>query len=327
MRRLMARCAHIMQAKTLSRCTILTALFFCLGSVVRAQTGTNAFGFSGPEIYPIDDGIALLHSADLDGDGLNDLIVANNLRAKINLLYNQTGKTNRTADAKLAQKTEINDLPPDARFRIDSIPADERISAMDVVDLNGDGRPDIVYYGDAKDLIVLYNLGTNGWSEPKRWHIEDGRLDGNALVTGDLNGDGLTDIVLLGDNGSLYFLAQQADHTLAEPQKISYSGTPKSVQIVDVTATAKVICCSWIGTAPRRSVSVCKTPAASLARKFISRPSPCARFGRTMLETNGKTYVVTIAQTSGRAEVSQFTRRPATFCPAPFARDNFKSCP
>jgi len=53
---------------------------------------TNNFGFTGPEIFPIDDQIGLLHAADLDGDGLNDLVVANNLRSKISLLYNQTGK-------------------------------------------------------------------------------------------------------------------------------------------------------------------------------------------------------------------------------------------
>ena len=50
---------------------------------------------------PIDQQIGLLHVADLDGDGLNDIVVANNLRSKINLLYNMTGKTNR-ADGRSA---------------------------------------------------------------------------------------------------------------------------------------------------------------------------------------------------------------------------------
>ncbi len=204
-----------------------------LGFPVSAATVTNMFGFTGPEIFPVDQQIALLHVADLDGDGLNDIVVANNLRSKINLLYNQTGKTNRV-DAQSARKLDINELPPDSRFRLDSIPVDERIAALNVIDLNGDGRPDLVFFGDGKDLEVLYNLGTNGWSEPKRWHFEDGRMDANSLATGDLNGDGLTDVALLGDNGAVYFLAQQKDHTLAEPQKIPYSGTPKAIQISDV---------------------------------------------------------------------------------------------
>ena len=100
-------------------CCVALALRFHSG-LRRGETATNSFGFTGPEIFPIDDGINLLHAADLNGDGLNDLIVVNNLRSKINLLYNQTGKTNLAA--KPARKLEINELPPDARFRIDSIP-------------------------------------------------------------------------------------------------------------------------------------------------------------------------------------------------------------
>src|SRR6202789_793215 len=106
----------------------MAVVFFHFSS--RADSPTNAFGFSGPEIYPIDQQVGLLHVADLDGDGLNDIVVANNLRAKINLLYNMTGKTNR-ADANPLHKLELNELPPDSRFRIDSIPANERIAAMD----------------------------------------------------------------------------------------------------------------------------------------------------------------------------------------------------
>src|SRR5208282_5734484 len=133
-----------------------------------------SFGFTGPEVFPIDSQISLLHAADLTGDGLMDLIVVNNARSKIELLYNQTGKTNLAA-AVPGRKLEMNELPPDARFRIESIPSEKRIDSLVVADLNGDGRPDIAYYGDPKELVVLYNLGSNNWSAPKRWPIDDGQ--------------------------------------------------------------------------------------------------------------------------------------------------------
>ena len=134
-----------------------------LGAIVitgRGDSGTNRFGFTGPEIFPIDNQIGHLRAADLDGDGLQDLIVVNNSRSKINLLYNQTGKTNQ-AEAKTA-KRELNQLPPDARFRIDSIASEKRISSLVVADLNGDDRPDVAYYGEPKELVVQFNQGTNG---------------------------------------------------------------------------------------------------------------------------------------------------------------------
>ncbi len=103
-------------------CASVAALMLTFASSLQGENATNSLGFTGPEFYPLNDGIALLHAADLDGDGLNDLVVVNNLHSKINLQYNRTGKTNDVIDLHLPRKLELNELPPDARFRIDSIP-------------------------------------------------------------------------------------------------------------------------------------------------------------------------------------------------------------
>ncbi len=58
------------------------------------KTNQALFGFTGPETFPIENAITQLRAGDIDGDGLMDLVVANNARAKINILFNQTGKTN-----------------------------------------------------------------------------------------------------------------------------------------------------------------------------------------------------------------------------------------
>ena len=310
-----------------SVCAVFAAVVFCFASAVRGETVTNTFGFTGPEFYPIDDGISLLHAADLTGDGLNDLIVVNNLRSKINLLYNRTGKTNQVDDAKPPVKPDLNELPPDARFRIDSIPVDERIGAMVVTDLNGDGKPDIAFYGDGKDLEVIYNLGTNGWSDPKRWHFEDGQMTPNALANGDLNGDGRTDLVLLGDNGSLYFLAQNADHTLAEPQKIPYSGTPKAVQIVDVDGDGKddLLLVDFDSPTPLRFRL--QNSSGQLGPEIYFKVPPIRSFDIDNLGGDAKNYVVTIAQSSGRAEVSQFTCKPSEVLSGAFHQGQFQILP
>ena len=277
---------------------------------VRAASVTNQFGFSGKEVFPVDQMINNLRVADLDGDGLNDLIVVNNLRSKISLLYNLTGKTNRT-DTTPAQKPELNDLPPGARFRIDSVPTEERIAALVVTDVNADGRPDLIYFGDTKDLIVRYNLGTNGWSEPKRWHIDDGRLDSNALSVGDLNGDGLADIALLGDNGAVFFLAQQKDHTLAEPVKIPYSGTPKAVQIADINGDGKndLLFVDFDTTTPFR-VRL-QIAGGQLGPEIYFKTQPVRSFWLDTLAGGTTNFLTDIVQATGRAEVSQFTRQPA----------------
>src|SRR6266850_8169975 len=155
---------------------------FAISCAAASATNETFFAFTGPETFPIDPFISELRAADLDGDGLMDLIVVNNSRSKITLLYNQTGKTN-IAQPRFPVKRELNELPPDARFRIDSIASEKRIAALVVADLNGDGRPDIAYYGEPKELVVQYNQGSNGWSVPKRWPLDDGLLDPYALVS------------------------------------------------------------------------------------------------------------------------------------------------
>src|SRR5213593_2418323 len=199
--------------KCIPGCLLVAAMVTFVCPSLTASTLTNRFGFTGPEIFPIDNQISQLRVADLNGDGLNDLIVVNNGRSKINLLYNQTGKTNLAVKPSRAGRRDFNELPADARFRIESIASEKRIASLVVADLNGDGRPDIAYYGEPKELVVQYNQGTNGWSTPKRWNIEDGQLSPNALGSGDLNGDGRTDLVLLAEN-HIYFIPQKEDHSL-----------------------------------------------------------------------------------------------------------------
>ncbi len=308
--------------KTLTLAIVGSA--FALG-VNAADSATNRFGFTGPEIFPIDPQISLLRAADLDGDGLTDLIVVNNSRSKINLLYNRTGKTNDVAH-KNEEKREINDLPPDARFRIDSIASEKRITSLLVTDLNGDGRPDLAYYGDPRELVVQYNQGTNGWSTPKRFAIDDGQFVADALVAGDLNGDKRTDLVLLGEN-NIYFLAQNADHTLAEPEKIPFSGSVKSVQVLDIDGDGRddLLLVNWENTNPFRFRL--QNSEGQLGPEVHFTLPAVRSYAADDLDGDHKTEVVTISQNSGRAQVSTFTRKEPEPLSGAFKQGQFQVLP
>lgn len=315
----------ILPTRLLSAALLAAACILCY-SVLAAGTNLNRFGFTGPEIFPIDSQISQLRVADLDGDGLNDLIVVNNARSKINLLYNQTGKTNLTVKPGPVGKREVNELPPDARFRIESIASEKRIACLVVADLNGDGRPDIAYYGEPKELVVLYNQGTNGWSAPKRWPIDDGQLSPNALTTGDLNGDGRTDLLLLADN-YVYFLAQQSDHTLGEPRKIPLSAPVKSIQVVDVDGDGRgdLLLVNWDDRNPYRFRL--QKPDGQLGAEFYFASAPIRSYWADNLEPGGKTQVISIALNSGRAAISEFVRKPAQPLTGCFSQGQFQVLP
>jgi hypothetical protein len=285
----------------------LTGLVFlgacCAGSAADSDAELTNFGFTGPEIYPVDRGIAILRSADIDGDGLQDLLVVNNGRAKINVLYNRTGKTNEVETKKM--KRELNELPPDARFKSDSIASEKRISAFDVRDLNGDGRPDLVYYGEPNELVVQFNEGEDGWSDPKRIPIKDGLLTPNALTVGDLNGDGRPDVALLAES-HFYILFQNEDHSLGEPEKFPISGTVKSIQALDIDGDGRddLMLVNWDNANPFRFRL--QGDGGQLGPEIHFEHPAVRSYWAEDLDGDSKTEIVTIALKSGRAEVGNF---------------------
>jgi len=307
------------------RALVLVGLLAGLGPGGAATAPPERFGFTGREIFPVDPQIGRLQVADVDGDGWNDLVVANNLRSKINILLNQTGRTNREAAPKPAARREINELPPDARFRIESVASEKRIGALVVADLNGDRLPDLAYYGEPRELVLQFNQGSNTWSAPQRWPIEDGDLSPNALSAGDLNGDGRNDLVLLAEK-HLYFLAQTAEHTLAEPARIPLASPVKSVQVLDVDGDGRsdLLLVNWESPTPFRFRL--QDRKGQLGPELYFSLPPIRAYWADNLEANQKVQVITIAQNSGRATIWDFMRRPAPPL-GPFHQGQFQVLP
>ncbi|OQC62618.1 MAG: FG-GAP repeat protein [Verrucomicrobia bacterium ADurb.Bin006] len=302
----------------------LCALVSIAGWAGRAADDQAEFGFQGPEIFPIDNLISLLRAADFDGDGAQDLIVVNNARSKINILFNRAGKTNDLAPQPI--RREINELPPDARFRIESLASEKTISALVVTDLNKDQRPDLAFFGTPKELVVQYNEGGNTWSAPRRWSLEDGLLDPNALTSGDLNGDGLEDLLMLGES-TLYFLAQKPDHTLAEPEKIPYSGVVKAAQIIDIDGDGRsdLMLVNWEHANPFRFRL--QTAAGQLGPEVHFTLPAIRSYAMKDLDGDKKTEVMTIAAKSGRAQISNFILKPAEALTGDFSQGQFQVIP
>ena len=313
--------------KTLYRRGFVVAVAWCAGVFLsaRAELATNRFGFTGPEIFPIENGIGMMHAADLDGDGLKDVVVVNNVRSKITLLYNQTGKTN-IATPKPLTKREVNELPPDARFRIDAIPSEKRIGGLIVTDLNGDGRPDIAYYGEPKELLVIYNQGTNSWSAPKRWAIEDGQLSPNALTHGDINGDGLPDVVLLSEN-HFYVIKQNAEHVLGEAEKLPLAALVRSVQVLDIDGDGRndLLFVSFDSATPFRFRL--QKADGQLGPEIFFKLLPIHSYWGDNLEGGKQAYVATVTRDSGRAQISQFVRKAAETLSGEFKQGQFQVLP
>ncbi len=110
---------------------------------------------------------------------------------------------------------------------------------------------------------------------------------------------------------NIKFLAQNPDHTLAEPKKIPFSGTVRAAQVLDIDGDGRddLLLVNWDSPNPFR-FRLQNADGELGPEIYFSLPAIRAYMADD-LEGNHKTEVVTIAQNSGRAAVSEFVQKPA----------------
>ena len=224
------------------------------------------YGFGPMEILKLQWGLGIPQVADINHDGLNDIIVANNAKARVELLLQKKGFD---PDAKVTVEIRDNDINDvfgrerTWRFHRASYDLDVSASAVVVADLNGDGRVDLAYNtkealyitlqkapgkspppaGKRRDKAAAKGGGPTGqtprepqWLTARRISISGGLQMPHALAGGDLNGDKRTDLALLGEDGAFVFL-QSADGTMGQPRKLySSGGRARKLTIGDINA-------------------------------------------------------------------------------------------
>ena len=190
------------------------------------------FGFQPLELYKLERRIGNLVVRDVDGDGIGDVIVGNNARSRIDLLLS-TKRPEGEAEERPFRK-EANELESDKRMRSANISVNKEIVSLAVGDFNGDGKPDLVYYGTPAEVEILFNQGLGKFGAPK--HIRTGEaVEGsNTLAVGDLDQDGRDDIALIAEK-ELILIHQTAPGVLSEPERAPHTASnPRMLKIHDL---------------------------------------------------------------------------------------------
>ena len=230
---------------------IPVALFIaatCLITVGRAdetEESTNDlarfYGFTGVELFKLDERAFNLASGDFNGDGKTDLIVVDNRTSCLRRLTQKSDAEKQSGD----NPERVNDLVSDWRFDIGQIPVDKQVVGLTSSDFNGDGRKDVAYVGLPDRLVVRYQpeKATAEWSQ--RWSV---RLPGLVptswmISSGDLNNDGKTDLVVLGKTVT-YVVYQGDDGKMMAPEQlINTSSQLSMIQVADINSDGRADLC------------------------------------------------------------------------------------
>src|SRR5262249_4537107 len=150
------------------------------------------------------------------------VIVSNNGRSRIDLLLS----TKKPADDRSARpfRKDANELEYDRRMRLVSIPVNKEVVRLDTGDFNGDGKPDLGFYGTPAEVVILFNEGPGQFGNPKKINTGEVVQKPGALTVGDLDRDGRDDLALLAEK-ELIFVYQTAPGVMSEPERVPHAAS------------------------------------------------------------------------------------------------------
>jgi len=191
--------------------------------------------FTESDFIKVGRGISCLNLADMDGDGVKEAVFVNNVKSEIGILRRRRpGET----EALPTDFEDINRIPDSAGFKLETHAVSNSISSLAVADMDGDGRPDIVFHGDIDGLAVLVQQGDGTFAAPRRIHDFEIAKRTDALQVADMDGDGRPEIFALGREEFAVF------ETRAEPSLFplnsSYRSSILRYELRDVNADGRL---------------------------------------------------------------------------------------
>jgi hypothetical protein len=173
--------------------------------------------FDGPEVLKLDWNTSSPRAGDFNGDGLQDLVLLNQDRARIEFLLQRKDGPQPGQPERLSRADRWNPVLEISRLDKQPLVIGHSAWSLAVGDWNGDGRPDIAYTTD-QDKLVLRTQGKPGdWSQKKEFVLDSTADDSEVLLAVDLNGDGRDDLALLTETRLMLWL-QDAPGTWSEPK-------------------------------------------------------------------------------------------------------------
>jgi hypothetical protein len=162
-----------------------------------AQDLPEYFGFDPLEIVKIDRGAGPIELADMDGDGLLDLLAVNNFKSRIEIHYQ---KKNASPEDEPTAPVRTNEFPEHWRFRREFITVSHRVGALVPHDCDEDGLMDLVYAGDPAELVIVRQTSPGSFAVDRRHPVKGLHTGKDSLRLADVVGDERPELISLAED-------------------------------------------------------------------------------------------------------------------------------
>lgn len=177
------------------------------------------FGFDPLEVIKIDPKAGPFVAVDLNGDGAKDLVVVNNHKSRLDLLYQ---KPNATPADEPPPPKGANELPDHWRFRRESVPVAHEVRAVVPYDFDGDGMVDLIYAGNPGTIVFLRQTKPGVFEATRKVPVKNLLGSRDNLAVADVMGDSKPE--LIGNIGGRIAIWPMDRDSLGTPVELSAGG-------------------------------------------------------------------------------------------------------
>ncbi|MEM9083100.1 MAG: VCBS repeat-containing protein, partial [Planctomycetota bacterium] len=203
----------------------MAALFFAASALVAQEDGSLAryFGFDEKRVVVIDDGFGPTITADMNNDGLADIIAVNNRKSRIEV---HVQRTTPLTDAELDQELAANKLPDSKYYKRNNVSVSHRVQAVRAFDVNGDGQLDLVYAGTPGTIAVLEQTGSSAdtlrFESTVERRVRGLSSSDYSFEIADVQGDPRPELLAMA-SGKIEIYDLNTDGAVGEPKKVGSS--------------------------------------------------------------------------------------------------------
>jgi hypothetical protein len=192
------------------------------------------FGFDGLEVVKIDREAGPIIVADMNGDGLKDLVAANNRASRIEIHYQ---KKDAKPDDEVRAPTRVNEFPEHWRFRREFVSVTHQIDAITPYDFDADGDMDLIYAGTPAEIVFMKQTDPGAFSVARKHNVKDLGANRNALSVDNLVGDSASELISIA-GGKIVIWSLSGDN-IREAQTLAAGAPMVAFKIDDLNGDGR----------------------------------------------------------------------------------------